>query len=86
MNIDFNLLKNSIGKEFKFITYYSFQDKKLTDKFYAELVQVEDDYIIVKQHLLYMTDDNDNNVGIFHRKLNKGDFTIVTNNNTAISR
>lgn len=78
MNIDFDLLKNSVGKEFKFETSYKFSDKEFTDKFYAELIWVENDFIIVQQRLLYMTEDNENNLGVFRRKLNKGGFTIDT--------
>lgn len=78
MNIDFNLLKKSIGKELKFQTEYTVDEIHYVDKFYAVLKQVENDFIVVEQHLLYMNENADNNFGTFNRKLLKGDFTIDT--------
>lgn len=73
MNIDSNILYNSIGKKLKFeATYYIKNSKPYTYIFYAELSEVFDNYIIVKQ----FTVQSDEKVLIVKRKLVKGKFEI----------
>ncbi len=76
MNINFSLLKRSIGKELKFEATYLMNGENFTDKFYAVLDEVSEDYIIVKQSFIY-TDENDKDSPVtFKRKLVKNCFTI----------
>ena len=80
MNIDFNFLKKSIGKELKFeAKYLTKENGNFLDRFYATLREVKDDFIIVEQYIV-QSDENENYKIVSNkRKLQKGVFTIDTN-------
>ena len=76
MNRNLSFLNKSIDKELKFEATYLLNGKNFTDRFYAILKKVEDDFILVEQRLIN-TDENDkDNLITFQRKLVKNCFTI----------
>lgn len=77
MNMDFNFLKRSIGKNLKFEATYLSNNKSFVDVFYATLSEVFDDYIIIEQFTVESDDNFENEKAKFiKRKLIKGSFTI----------
>lgn len=79
MNIDFNILKKSIGKRLKFEVIYFFNKTPYKDIFYATLIEIFDDYIIVEQFTVDSDDNFENEkIKLIKRKLIKNKFTINT--------
>lgn len=77
MNIDFSLLKKSVGKTIKFEVTYLFNKNSFDDIFYATLKEVFDDYIIVEQFTIEFDENFENEkVKLIKRKLTKHNFNI----------
>lgn len=77
MNIDFSLLKKSVGKTLKFEVTYLFNKSSFDDVFYATLKEVFDDYIIVEQFTVEADDNFENEKAkLIKRKLTKHKFNI----------
>jgi len=77
MNIDFDLLKKSIGKRLKFEVGYYINSTLYDDIFYATLTDVFDNYIIVEQFTIeYNENYEDERVKMIKRKLIKSKFNI----------
>lgn len=77
MNIDFKLLKNSVGKRLRFEVSVGLDNKEtFTDIFYATLREVGSDFIIV-EHYYLKSDENFNQELVSQkRKLVKNKFTL----------
>lgn len=86
VNIDFGFLKSSIGKILLFqAKYYSPDGVVFNDVFYATLLEVHEDYIIVAQFHVISDEKFENEKYVQHkRKLNKGRFSI--SKSTPLSR
>lgn len=79
MNIDFNILKKSIGKRLKFEVIYFFDKTQYKDIFYATLIEIFDNYIIVEQFTVDSDDNFENEkIKLIKRKLIKDKFNINT--------
>ena len=77
MNIDFSLLKKSVGKTLKFEVTYLFNSISFDDVFYATLKEVFDDYIIVEQFTVEADNNFENEKAkLIKRKLTKNKFNI----------
>jgi hypothetical protein len=81
MNLDFNVLKKSIGKRLKFEANYISTDKvnSFKDVFYATLIEVSNDFIIVEQFTVNSDENYENEkIVLRKRKLVKNAFIIST--------
>jgi hypothetical protein len=81
MNLDFNVLKKSIGKKVKFEANYMSTDKvnSFKDVFYATLIEVSNDFIIVEQFTISSDENYENEkIVLLKRKLIKDTFIIST--------
>ena len=78
MNLDFSLLRKSIGQCLIFETTFVLKDTSLfTDVFYAYLREVEDNFIVVERYFIDADENFENEqIKSIKRKLVKGSFTI----------
>lgn len=77
MNLDFNKLKNSLGKKLKFEANYIKEDKSFfKDVFYAVLIEVRENHIIVQQTYVVSNEEFKDVIISQKRKLIRGRFII----------
>lgn len=78
MKIDSNILNKSLGKKLKFMAEYYINEDNFRDVFYATLIEVNEDYIIVEQLFVVQDKDFENEIlRSIKRKLKKGNFKIL---------
>jgi hypothetical protein len=79
MNVDFKTFSKSVGKPLKFICQNKLEDGSFfSDEFIGKIVEIGEDYLIVKQD--YIESDLDFNLTLKSqkRKLLKNKFNILT--------